>query len=159
MDVQQTNIAIWLGICNNGSRLFSDQMVKFSKIIILSALILGSNATFAQTKGYDVFVPIAKYIRCGDADKLSAWFADNLEIGIIAKPSDSSKNQAKQIVKTFFNAYTPHTFDITHNAGRSNMKYALGLLNAGGERFAVTIFVSYKTESFKIEQLKIEKIE
>lgn len=126
--------------------------------VTLSALCIIVSST-AQERVYDVFVPIAKYIRSGDADKLSAWFADNLEIGIISGSSDSSKNQARQILKTFFNAYTPQTFDITHHAGRSNMKYALGLLNAGGEMFSVTIFVSYKKDSFKIQQLKIEKLE
>ena len=39
------------------------------------------------------------------------------------------------------------------------MKYALGSLNAGGEVFTVTIFVSYKDKDYRIQQLKIEKIE
>ena len=36
----------------------------------------------AQESGYDVFNPIAKYLAMGDADKLSAWFSDNLEVTI-----------------------------------------------------------------------------
>lgn len=113
----------------------------------------------AQNTGYDVFVPIAKYMRAGDADKLSAWFADNLEVTIFTVSNDSSRNQARQIMKTFFNSYTPRDFNITHKAGRANMKYALGSLNAGGEMFVVTIFVSYRDTAYKIQQLKIERIE
>lgn len=113
----------------------------------------------AQDAGYDVFVPISKYIEAGDADKLSAWFADNLEITIFTVTNDSSRSQARQILKTFFNAYTPQSFSLTHKAGRSNMKYALGSLSAGGEIFIVTIFVSYKETSYKIQQIKIEKIQ
>lgn len=113
----------------------------------------------AQADEYDVFIPIAKYIRLGDAEKLSAWFDDNLEISILSNTSDSSKNQAKQIVKAFFETYSPRGFDITHTAGRSNMKYALGRLSAGGETFEVTIFVSFKGDSYKIQQLKIQKEE
>ncbi len=109
----------------------------------------------AQNEGYDVFIPIAKYIRQGDAERLSAWFDDNLEISITSTTSDSSKNQAKQILKSFFNNYSPRSFDITHTAGRTNMKYAVGKLVAGGETFEVTIFVSFKTDSYKIQQLKI----
>ena len=37
------------------------------------------------------------------------------------------------------------------------MKYALGTLNAGGENYSVTIFVSSKGKSYKIQQLKIEQ--
>ena len=86
----------------------------------------------AQDNGYDVFNPIAKYLAKGDADKLSAWFSDNLEVTIFSNSNDSSRNQARQIMKTFFRSYTPRSFEITHKAGRSNMKYALGTLNAGG---------------------------
>ena len=114
--------------------------------------------TAAQDDAYDVFVPIAKYMGQGNADKLSAWFADNLEITVISTSNDSSRNQARQILKSFFDSYTPRSFEITHRAGRSNMKYALGTLNAGGEMFMVTIFVSYNKSGYRIQQLKIERI-
>lgn len=118
----------------------------------------GSSA-LAQSDGYDVFVPISKYMRNGDAERLSAWFADNLDITILSTSNNSSKNQARQIVKSFFSSYSPREFNIDHKAGRANMKYALGSLNAGGEVFTVTIFVSYKGNDYKIQQLKIERIE
>lgn len=112
----------------------------------------------AQESGYDVFNPIAKYLAMGDADKLSAWFSDNLEVTIFSDSNDSSRNQACQIMKSFFRSYTPRSFEITHKAGRSNMKYALGTLNAGGEMFVVTIFVGYNEKAYKIQHLKIERL-
>lgn len=112
----------------------------------------------AQDSGYDVFNPISKYLAMGDADKLSAWFSDNLEVTIFSDSSDSSRNQACQIMKSFFRSYTPRSFEITHRAGRSNMKYALGTLSAGGEMFSVTIFVGYNGKSYKIQHLKIERL-
>ena len=107
--------------------------------------------------GDDVLVPISKYFSAGNADALSVWFADNLEIAVLARESDASRAQARQIVKTFFDSYTPRSFDINHTAGRANMKYALGTLKAGGEAFNVTIFMSCKDDSYKIKQLKIER--
>ena len=112
----------------------------------------------AQDTGYDVFNPISKYLALGDADKLSAWFSDNLEVTIFSDSNDSSRNQACQIMKSFFRSYTPRSFEITHKAGRSNMKYALGTLNAGGEMFMVTIFVGYNDKTYKIQHLKIERL-
>lgn len=113
---------------------------------------------YAQSTG-DVFSPITKYIERGDAESLSAWFADNLEISIFSRTTDTSRNQAKQIMKSFFKSYTPRAFEISHKAGRPNMKYALGLLNAGGEMFQVTIFVGIKDAEYKIQQMKIERID
>ncbi|MBP5381976.1 MAG: DUF4783 domain-containing protein [Bacteroidales bacterium] len=112
----------------------------------------------ATEGGDDVFVPISKYIAAGNAEALSAWFADNLEIAVLARESDASRAQARQIVKTFFDNFTPRSFNITHTAGRANMKYALGTLKAGGETFNVTIFLSCKEDRYRIQQLKIERL-
>ena len=128
-------------------------------LIVLSAVLMltaGIEAS-AQEGGYDVFVPISKYIAQGDAQRLSAWFADNLEISIINSTNDTSNNQARQILKSFFDTYSPRSFTITHKATRDNLKYALGMLNAGGEVFLVTVFVSSKGDSYRIQQLKIER--
>ena len=124
--------------------------------ILLPLLFCGRLS--AQPAGYDVFIPISKYMAQGNADNLSAWFDDNLEIAVVSQGSNASKAQAKQIVKTFFENYTPRSFEVNHTAGRDNMKYALGTLKAGGENFSVTIFVSSKGKTYKIQQLKIERL-
>lgn len=130
------------------------QIVK--TILLIPALLLCLSAD-AQDQSYDVFVPITKYISQGNAENLSAWFADNLEITVLSRSSNASKNQAKQILKSFFVDHTPRSFEITHTAGKDNMKYALGTLIAGGERFVITIFVNYDSDSYKIQQLKIDR--
>ena len=125
---------------------------------VAAILLLSLSGLSAQDKGYDVFVPIGKYISQGDAASLSAWFSDNLEVSIISSTRNCSKTQARQIVKTFFDAYTPRSFVISHRASRANMKYALGQLNAGGEVFIVTIFVSSKADgTYRIQQFKIDR--
>ena len=135
-------------------------MQHFVKIFIASVAMLCclSSSAVPGGDGYDVFVPIAKYLGQGDAEKLSAWFADNLEITIMSTTNDSSKNQAKQILKSFFENHTPRSFTINHTASRSNSKYALGYLNAGGELFEVTIFVNNCGDTYKIQQLKIDRL-
>lgn len=145
-------------ICNK-ERVFSKRnMKKILSVLSAAAVSLFSVCASAQTAG-DVFTPIAKYIENGDAESLSAWFSDNLEVAIFAKTNDASRNQAKQIMKSFFKTYTPRSFRLSHKAGRPNMKYALGVLSAGGEMFQVTIFVGLKDSEYKIQQLKIERID
>lgn len=131
-------------------------IIKFSLCIFIALMC---QTLHAQSEGNEVFVPISKYLTQGNAENLSAWFADNLEISILSSLNNSSKNQAKQILKAFFEAHTPRSFDISHIAGRANMKYALGSLTAGGETFNVTIFVSCKDGEYKIQQLKIERVQ
>lgn len=132
-----------------------------SRIILVLLVFLASlcGRLQAQPKGYDVFIPIGKYIVQGDAESLSSWFADNLEVSILANEADASREQARQIVKSFFDTYTPSAFNITHTAGRANMKYALATLNAGGDMFMITIFVCSKGDDrYRIQQFKIERL-
>ena len=134
-------------------------MIRTGILGILTAFVVFFCAeASAQDTGYDVFNPISKYLASGDAEKLSAWFSDNLEVTIFSNSNDSSRNQARQIMKSFFRSYTPRSFEITHKAGRSNKKYALGTLNAGGEMFVVTIFVNYTETDYRIQHLKIERM-
>ena len=77
-------------------------MKKWIGILVCAVALLAAPASSAQEEGFDVFIPIAKYIAKGDAVRLSAWFADNLEISVISQTGDSSRNQARQILKSFF---------------------------------------------------------
>ena len=130
----------------------------YRTVLALIAVIFCAGVS-AQEKGFDVFNPISKYIASGDAERLSAWFSDNLEVTIFSSSNDASRHQARQIMRSFFKSYTPRSFEIGHKAGRSNMKYALGTLNAGGEMFLVTIFVSLKEDGYRIQQIKIERLD
>ncbi|MBQ9184594.1 MAG: DUF4783 domain-containing protein [Bacteroidales bacterium] len=137
--------------------------MKLKKFIIaafaalLCTAVASAQKPVVRNSSYDVFNPITKYIRLGDVEKLSAWFSDNLEITVFHVTNDASKSQAKQILKSFFDTYTPRAFNIEHTAGRETMKYALGSMKAGGDVFRVTIFVSLEGSNYLIQQIKIEK--
>ena len=105
----------------------------------------------------DVFTPIGKYIEAGDAEKLAAWFADNLELDIAGSVNSCTRSQAKLIMKNFFNNNTPKKFTIIHKSGRPPMSYAVGSLSAGAEKFRVIIYVRTDEGKNSIQQLRIEK--
>jgi len=104
----------------------------------------------------DVFVPIGKYIQMGDSEKLSAWFAPNLEMDILGTVNVCSKTQAKQIIKEFFSNNSPKSFEIAYRSGKAPMKYAIGTLSAGGSKFRVTLFVKTQEDGNFIQQMRIE---
>ena len=107
---------------------------------------------------FSVFSPITKYLAAGDVESLSSWFADNLDVTVISSTRNCSKKQAREILRSFFDNYTPRSFEVTHKASESNKKYMIGLLNAGGELFPVTIYATAKAgETYKIQQLAISR--
>ena len=131
------------------------------KRLLLTALLvvspLGVLSASAQEGGPDVFTPIGKYLQSGDYDKLSAWFADNLELDMLGAVNNCTRNQARLIMKNFFTKYTPKKFGIIHKSGKAPMKYAVGTLSAGGERFRVILYVKTSDTQSHIEQLKVER--
>lgn len=127
--------------------------------ISIVALCLWCASSAAQSRDGDAFDPISNYIATGDAEGLALWFSDNLELSIFTKSNDFSRSQAKQVMRTFFKSYTPRSFTINHKTGRQNMQYALGTLTAGGEMFNVTIFIGLTDTRYRIQHIKIERIE
>ena len=129
-----------------------------SVLISLFTIIISTTTFFGQTGNeQDVFVPISKYIQSGDSEKLSVWFAHNLEVDLLGDVNVCSKAQAKQILKEFFTKYTPKSFVIAYRSGKAPMKYAIGNPSAGGEKFRVTLFVKTQEDGNFIQQLRIEK--
>lgn len=121
---------------------------------------MSSTKALQQTPedGFAVFSSITKYLASGDAASLSTWFADNLDVTIISSSRNCSKKQAREILRSFFQANTPRSFQMTHRASESNKKYMIGLLNAGGELFQVTIYAtSFAGDPYKIQQINISR--
>lgn len=111
-----------------------------------------------QEDGFSVFSSMTKYLAAGDAASLSTWFADNLDVTIISSSRNCSKKQAREILRNFFDSYTPRSFSVTHKASETNKKYMIGLLNAGGELFQVTIYATSSAgDPYKIQQLNISR--
>ena len=123
---------------------------------IISSFFTFSSPATQYGSEQDVFVPIAKYIQSGDAEKLSAWFAPNLEVDILGTVNVCSKTQAKQIIKEFFVNNSPKSFVIEHRSGKAPLKYAIGTLSAGGSKFRVTLFVKTQEDGNFIQQIRIE---
>ena len=141
------------------------------KILLLAMFVIFSLTAPAQSMQFmrtsqsnvqsnteqDVFTPIGKYIQSGDYEKLSAWFADNLELNILGAINNCTRNQARLIIKNFFTNYTPKKFTIIHKSGKAPMKYAVGSLTAGGEKFRVILYVKTTDGVNSIQQLKAER--
>lgn len=116
--------------------------------------------TYTQSPDGDfaVFNSITKYLIAGDAASLSSWFADNLDVTVLSTSRNCSKKQAREILRSFFASNTPRSFQVTHRASEANKKYLIGLLNAGGELFQVTIYAtSNGQDTYRIQQLSISR--
>ncbi|MCR5826854.1 MAG: DUF4783 domain-containing protein [Bacteroidales bacterium] len=137
--------------------LTSAQTVSSVQMQLQPTQTASQNQQSQSQSSTDVFTSIGKYIEAGDSEKLSAWFADNLELDITGSVNSCTRSQAKLIMKNFFNNNTPKKFSIIHKSGRPPMSYAVGSLSAGAEKFRVIIYVRTDDGKNSIQQLRIEK--
>ena len=130
-----------------------------SILLVLAGLLVGTAAKAQNPDGeFAVFSSITRYLSQGDVNSLSSWFAENMDITVISSSRSCSKKQAREILRSFFSANTPRSFEVTHRASESNKKYLIGQLNAGGELFQVTIYATAPGgETYKIQQLNITR--
>ncbi|MBQ0006691.1 MAG: DUF4783 domain-containing protein [Alistipes sp.] len=126
---------------------------------IISFSILFSVSSYAQNSddASDVFSPISKYISRGDAQCLSVWFSENLEIDMMGRPNNYSRSQASRVMESFFEEYPPRYFQIVHKSGSYPMNCAVGDMEGGGYKFLVTILVKTSDGGNAIQQIKIER--
>ena len=131
-------------------------MFKRMIICLLLSLPVGISVS-AQERTTDLLLPIERYFATGDVDSLSRWFAEALDVTIFSRTNESSINQARQILQTFFNIYTPRDCKISHVVDKDNAEYALGYLKAGGQNFMVSLFISKQDSTCTIQQVKIDR--
>lgn len=115
-------------------------------------LLLVFNNTFAQ-------VPdgVISSLKTGNASALSEYFNQNIELVVLDKDDVYSKDQAKQLVQSFFNNNTAQRFNIIHQGGKDGAHYAIGNLTTNKGIFRVYFLIKVNGKESYIHQLRIEK--
>ena len=93
----------------------------------------------------------------GDANAISAWFHQSLEMSILEEKYEPSKNQASRILESFFKTHTPTGFSISFEGTKEQSKYAIGNLTTSNGSFRVNMFFLSKEGKRLIYYLSIEK--
>jgi|SRR6056297_223060 len=99
---------------------------------------------------------IAIAFKVGNADELSRYFNNTIELVILNKEDVYSRLQAKQIIDNFFIDHHPKTFEFVHQGGKEESKFAIGKLVTFNGTFRVYLLIKLKNDKPFIHQLRIE---
>ncbi|MFA5301091.1 MAG: DUF4783 domain-containing protein [Bacteroidales bacterium] len=119
--------------------------------------LIPSTAYSQEDESKVLFTSIGDDLKSGDAVVFARWFAEDMEVDVMGNAGVCSRSQARQLMKNFYEKYTPKSFSIVHMSGSLPMRYCIGNLIAGGERFRVTLFVKSQRETHQLQQIRIEK--
>jgi len=99
---------------------------------------------------------IAIAFKVGNADELSRYFNNTIELVILDKEDVYSKVQAKQIIDQFFIDHTPKSFEFVHQGGKEESQFAIGKLVTFNGTFRIYLLIKLKNDKSFIHQLRIE---
>ncbi len=131
--------------------------MKTKRHIAVLTIIWGLGIVFANN--IDIPEKVMLGFKQGDATLISGYFKGTVELTLENKENIYSSTQAELILKDFFNKNTPKSFQIIHEGGKSESKYAIGKLTTPQANFRITILFKLNNGKPYIHQLRIEKDE
>jgi Domain of unknown function (DUF4783) len=121
-------------------------------------LLFAPLATFAN-QGNPSLEAITNALNTGDADALSKYFSDNVEISIQDKEQVYNKAKALEVVRSFFNSNKPKSFSQVHKGtSRENSdQYCIGNLTAMNGTYRVYLYLKVSGSGLAIQEIRFDK--
>lgn len=132
-------------------------MKKIKLLVIAIVLIAGANVLSAHPI-FDIPPKIFDAMKVGNATELAKHFNSSVELVILDKDDVYSKQQAEQILKSFFEKNKVKSFALLHQGGKEGAQYAIGNLETvSGKIYRVYFLVKESTGNPLIHQMRIEE--
>ena len=126
----------------------------FTSLLVASALILSS---FGQSNSS--IDEVIGALRSGNANELSRYFDDNVEVTLPVKSDSYSKAQAQLILKDFFANNDVRGFELKHKGDSPGGHYCIGTLQTKSGNFRAHVFMKSKGDKELVKELRFQPIE
>jgi len=124
-----------------------------SSMLVVATVMMSS---FAQPSTID---DVIGAIRTGDADELSKYFDDNIELTLPVKSDSYSKAQAQVILKDFFGNNGVKGFELKHKGDSPGGHYCIGTLQTKSGSFRAHVFMKAKGSKEVVKEIRFTSIE
>ena len=125
----------------------------FTSFSVITFIVLSS---FTQQGNIDEVIGA---LRSGNADDLSKYFDDNVELTLPDKSDNYSKAQAVLILKDFFGNNSVKNFDVKHKGDTGGSQFCIGTLQTKSGNFRTTVFMKMKGTKELVKNIRFQTIE
>jgi hypothetical protein len=125
---------------------------------LLFLMFLAPMVAFAH-QGNPNLDAIANALSTGDADALSKYMADNVEISIQDKEQTYTKAKATEVLRSFFGSDKPKSFSQVHKgSSRENSdQYCIGNMAATSGTYRVYLYLKVNGSNVSIQEMRFDK--
>ncbi len=98
-------------------------------------------------------------LRSGNAEELSRYFDDNVELTLPDKSDNYSRAQAVLILRDFFSNNSVSNFELKHKGDNGGGQFCIGTLQTKTGNFRKTVFMKLKGSRQVVKQIRFQAIE
>lgn len=129
------------------------------KTILTSLLALAVVVMSSFAQSGTTIDDVIGALRSGDADGMSKYFDDNIELTLPVKSDSYSKAQAQVILKDFFGNNGVKGFELKHKGDSPGGHYCIGTLQTKSGNFRAHVFMKTKGNKDVVKELRFQSIE
>ena len=124
------------------------------KIIFLSTVVMAFLiSAFKPIAGLD---DVINALKTGNAQELSKYIDDNIEISLPDKTDNYGKSQAVMVLKDFFNNNGVTGFDVQFKGENGSGQYCIGDLKTKSGVYRTTVFMKVKNDKQVIKEIRFK---
>lgn len=99
---------------------------------------------------------IMEAIKAGNANQLSSYFDNMVEVTLHDQNNSYSRNQAEIVIRDFFNSYGVKNFKTLHRGSNSGAEFFIGNLFTKNGNFRTTVFMKSRDDKQIVRELRFE---
>ena len=126
---------------------------------ILTSLLTASMVILTSFVQPTTIDEVIGALRSGDADGLSKYFDDNVEVTLPVKSDTYSKAQAQVILKDFFDNNNVKGFELKHKGDSPGGHYCIGTLQTKSGNFRAHVFMKSKGNKEVVKEIRFQSME
>ena len=128
-------------------------------MLLIVGTFMTANASNVVPQGNPGLDAISTALSAGDADALSKFFGDNVEISISDDEQIYPKAKATEIVRGFFTNNKPKSFSQVHkgNSRENSDQYCIGNLAATNGNYRVYLYLKTTGAIVTIQEIRFDK--
>jgi hypothetical protein len=99
---------------------------------------------------------IVDALKSGDAEKLSRYFDQMIDISMPGKSNSYSKGQAEMVLKDFFSMNKVRNFELQHSGSNPSSNFIIGKLTTVNGSFRTKVYMRQRGDKQLIQGIEFE---
>lgn len=101
---------------------------------------------------------VVSAMKTGNANQLSRYFDDRIDISLPGKNDNYSRSQGELILKDFFNNYDVKDFQIKHKGENNGSEFCFGVLQTKSGNFRTKLYMKQKGDRQVLQEIGFQRV-